>query len=553
MTNTLYRKYRPQSFSELVGQNHIKITLQNEIESDRIAHAYLFFGPRGIGKTTTARLLAKALNCEKRQKGESEPCNECPACQEVIDGRSLDLVEVDAASHTGVDNVRENIIANSRIAPTKRKHKVFIIDEVHMLSVSAFNALLKTLEEPPEQVIFILATTEVHRVPETIVSRCQRFDFKKVSQDEITTRLNDFCQKEKVKVEEKVLKHIAQNASGSMRDAESMLGQVIALGEKDITEDVASLVLPKSDISEVMLLIKHLVDKSSRESIELVGRLSEEGAQLDQFTKTVIEFLRQMLLAKVKEQSNIFEQFTLSDKDQQAEVTRLLEMVDVPQVMRWINVFLAAQEGLKEELTIHQLPLELAVLEICEGTDLKPQSDSGTGQSASLKIAQQQDPALDKKKSDKVGAIKKVISKARDKKKEIISVKARKDKKSQQLVSAEELKEKWPTVLKELKKYNHSLTLTLSVSEIVSVESNILTLGFAYKFYQDRVWEKKNKDTVEKVLKEVYDTKISLKCVTDENLREKLAEKAGAAATPKEDVVNAALDAFGGEVVENNS
>src|SRR3989338_7584274 len=174
MSIALYRKYRPQKFADLVDQNHIKITLENEIKQGRIAHAYLFTGPRGIGKTTTARLLAKAINWEQRTARQSEPCNECFACQNISEGSALDVIEIDAASHTGVDNVRENIIESVRFSPTRLKYKVFIIDEVHMLSISAFNALLKTLEEPPEHVVFVLATTEVHKVPETIMSRCQR-------------------------------------------------------------------------------------------------------------------------------------------------------------------------------------------------------------------------------------------------------------------------------------------------------------------------------------------------------------------------------------------
>ena len=205
MSLALYRKYRPQIFAELVGQNHIKTTLQNELATGKVAHAYLFSGPRGLGKTTVARLLAKAVNCLKRQAGESEPCNQCDACKEIVDNRSLDVIEIDAASNTGVDNVRENIIGNSRFTPTSRKYKVFIIDEVHMLSLSAFNALLKTLEEPPPYAIFILATTEIHRVPPTIISRCQRFDFRKVGLADVVERLNKIVNAEKRKVDQEDL------------------------------------------------------------------------------------------------------------------------------------------------------------------------------------------------------------------------------------------------------------------------------------------------------------------------------------------------------------
>ena len=186
---TLYRKYRPREFKEVVNQNHIKITLEHQVQADKIVHAYLFCGPRAVGKTTLARVLAKAINCTKRKPGESEPCHKCEICQNINLGRSLDIIEIDAASHTGVDHVREHIIASARVTPSVCKYKVFIIDEVHMLSISAFNALLKMLEEPPEYIVFILCTTEVHKVPTTIISRCQRFDFKRISVNDIVKKL----------------------------------------------------------------------------------------------------------------------------------------------------------------------------------------------------------------------------------------------------------------------------------------------------------------------------------------------------------------------------
>jgi DNA polymerase-3 subunit gamma/tau len=205
----LYHKHRPQTFSSIWGQEHIIQTITNQIKNNKLAHAYLFSGPRGVGKTTTARLLAKAANCRNRKNGEFEPCDTCDSCQEITSSRSIDVMEMDAASHTGVDNVREQIIENAQTQPTKSKYKIFIIDEAHMLSTSAFNALLKTLEEPPDFVIFILATTELNKVPETIISRCQRFDFKRLPAETIKKQIKKIAKTEGVEIDPAVIDRIA--------------------------------------------------------------------------------------------------------------------------------------------------------------------------------------------------------------------------------------------------------------------------------------------------------------------------------------------------------
>ncbi|NLO10556.1 MAG: DNA polymerase III subunit gamma/tau, partial [Clostridiales bacterium] len=226
----LYRKFRPDSFKDVKGQDHIVTTLKNQIKSGRIGHAYLFTGTRGTGKTTVAKLLAKTVNCENPKEGD--PCNECSMCKGIMSGTSMNVIEIDAASNNGVENVRE-IVEEVRYSPTEGKYKVYIIDEVHMLSTGAFNALLKTIEEPPSYVIFILATTEVHKIPVTILSRCQRYDFKRITIDNIADRLRELMDEEKLDVEDKALRYIARMADGSLRDALSLLDQCISfyLGE----------------------------------------------------------------------------------------------------------------------------------------------------------------------------------------------------------------------------------------------------------------------------------------------------------------------------------
>jgi DNA polymerase-3 subunit gamma/tau len=296
---TLYRKYRPQNFTEVVGQNHIKLTLEQEIISGKIAHAYLFCGPRAVGKTTLARVFAKAINCDKKKENSADPCNKCKTCLDITAGRALDIIEIDAASHTGVDNVRENIIANALVTPTSYKHKVFIIDEVHMLSASAFNALLKIIEEPPKYVVFILCTTEIHKVPTTIISRCQRFDFKKINTADVVKKLSAVAKNEKITISKGILEAIARQAEGHMRDAESILGQIMAIGGKEITQEEADLVIPRNDLNEVLNLLSYLAKKDAGNAIRLINKLVGEGVNLKTFLDDCIEFFRKLLLIKI--------------------------------------------------------------------------------------------------------------------------------------------------------------------------------------------------------------------------------------------------------------
>ena len=296
----LYRKFRPSEFEDVKGQDHIVTTLQNQIKANRIGHAYLFCGTRGTGKTTVAKIFAKAVNCEHPVNGS--PCGECEMCKSIAAGTSMNVIEIDAASNNGVDNIRE-IREEVTYRPTEGKYKVYIIDEVHMLSIGAFNALLKTLEEPPEYVIFILATTEVHKIPITILSRCQHYDFKRISIETITDRMRDLMQTEQVEVEEKALRYIAKAADGSMRDALSLLDQCIAfyLGQA-LTYDKALEVLGAVDTAVYSRMFRYVAQYNAVGCLELVEEMMVSGRDLTQFINEFIWYLRNLLLIASSEQ-----------------------------------------------------------------------------------------------------------------------------------------------------------------------------------------------------------------------------------------------------------
>ena len=292
----LYRKFRPQEFKDVKGQDHIVTTLKNQIEADRIGHAYLFCGTRGTGKTTIAKIFAKAVNCEHPVDGS--PCGECASCKAVADGTSMNVIEIDAASNNGVESIRE-IREEVTYRPTEGKYKVYIIDEVHMLSIGAFNALLKTLEEPPSYVIFILATTEVHKIPVTILSRCQRYDFKRISVETIYERLKELLKKEQITAEEKAIRYIAKAADGAMRDALSLLDQCIAfyLGQT-LTYDKVLEVLGAVDTEVFSSLLDKVLRQDVSGAMTSVEELIADGRELGQFVIDFTWYLRNLLLLK---------------------------------------------------------------------------------------------------------------------------------------------------------------------------------------------------------------------------------------------------------------
>ena len=330
----LYRKFRPGLFEDVKGQEHIVTTLKNQIKANRIGHAYLFTGTRGTGKTTVAKIFAKTVNCESPT--ENGPCGECRTCKAIAAGASMNVIEIDAASNNGVDNIRE-IVDEVSYSPAEGKYKVYIIDEVHMLSIGAFNALLKTLEEPPSYVIFILATTEVHKLPITILSRCQRYDFKRISIDTITDRMQELIDAEGVQVEEKALRYIAKTADGSMRDALSLLDQCIAFhyGET-LTYDMALDVLGAVDNTVFSKMLRMVIDKNVLGAITLLEEVIYQGRELTQFVTDFTWYLRNLLLLK---SSDGIEDIIDVSGDNLALMREEAELVSAGAIMRYIRIF----------------------------------------------------------------------------------------------------------------------------------------------------------------------------------------------------------------------
>ncbi len=356
----LYRKFRPQEFEDVKGQEHIVTTFKNQIKAERIGHAYLFCGTRGTGKTTVAKIFAKAVNCENPQDGS--PCNECPTCRGINEGTSMNVIEIDAASNNSVDNIRQ-IREEVEYRPTEGKFKVYIIDEVHMLSTGAFNALLKTLEEPPAYVIFILATTESHKIPITILSRCQRYDFRRISIDTIAGRLADLMEKENIKAEEKALRYVAKSADGSMRDALSLLDQCIAfhLGETLTYENVLD-VLGAADTEVFSELLRAVLTADIQKSVRVINRMVEEGRELGQFVEDFIWYLRNLLLLQT---SDDMEEVLEISKDNLVNLKEEANMVETDVLIRYIRIFSELKNQIRY-VNQKRIYIEIAIIKLAK-------------------------------------------------------------------------------------------------------------------------------------------------------------------------------------------
>lgn len=481
---SLYRKHRPQKFIDLVGQDHIKTTLANALQSGKFAHAYLFYGPKGSGKTTTARLLAKALNCTGRPlaEGSFEPCNRCVSCKEIVSGASMDVIEIDAASNRGIDEIR-NLREKIRFAPTAGKYKVYVIDECHMLTKEAFNALLKTLEEPPAHAIFVFATTELHKVPATILSRTQAFDFKKAKHGEIYAKLKKIVKAEKIAIEEEALNLIGRLAFGAFRDAETMLDQVASLGRTDekITLSQVQAILGQATQEEVWRFIEYLVNKNRAKALKLVEEVYFEGKDLENFIGETVGILRQIILAK----SGLEEELALTEEESQ-KIRALAETLSNEEIIAMMEKLIAAAGKVKTSV-LGQLPLEIAVFELTKD-GLRPTANSLRQEAVSQSL------------KSKPLIIKKEIS-------------------GQQKTDNGQLSDSWPSIIQSAKVHSHPLAALLKEAVFSGTDDGTVIITVKYKLHADQICRSKNRQIIEEAILQTVGADYKVECVVDENLK----------------------------------
>ena len=516
-------KWRPKDFDEIVGQKHIVATLKSAIQSNRLAHAYIFAGPRGVGKTSTARILAKALNC--KEGPSANPCQKCYSCKEISDGRSLDVIEIDGASNRGIDEIRV-LRENVKFSPVSGKYKVYIIDEVHMLTTEAFNALLKTLEEPPEFVKFIFATTQPHKVIPTILSRCQRFDFRRIPAMEIAAQLEKIAASENVKVDKDVLFAIAKSSDGSMRDAESVLDQLASFTKQKITLSDVISILGLVEQEALFEITEKIIQKDAKAVLALFNSLIDEGKDIGVFLSNLVEHFRNLMIAKVTKAD-----MKLIDLPQDIceKLLSQSEAFTLEEIFGAFNILVNTQEMTKR-LESLRIPLEINLIRLAHDKkgpvtrNYEEPKQAHAKESFVKKETTQELPKKEplKKEDDKPDPPDPAIK-----------------------ISLENVKGAWENIINNLGRVKMSVATYLSEGEPIKLEKNILTVSFPknYSLHKESLESKDNKAIIEKNVSEVLNADLRLNFILSTEEKQKDNSE-------NHPFIKSALEMFNGRVIK---
>jgi len=511
-------KWRPQDFESIIGQGHIVGTLKNAIQKDRLAHAYLFAGPRGVGKTSTARILAKALNC--KEGPTLKPCQKCPSCLEINQGRSLDVLEIDGASNRGIDEIRA-LRENVKFSPTHGKYKVYIIDEVHQITSDGFNALLKTLEEPPEFVKFIFATTHPQKVMPTIISRCQRMDFRRITVIEIIAQLAKIVRQENLVVDEEVLAAVARSSDGSLRDAESVLDQLVSFSKGSISLKDAISILGMVEQDVLFALTDKIIQKDPGAALKLFNEIIDDGKDPGVFLINLIEHFRNLMVAKVSGGDT-----ELVDLPQEicGRLFKQSQSMSLEEIFMAFNILIATQEMTKR-LDSVRIPLEISLVRLAHSKN-------------------QHNPSISAPAASKAAVL---LTEKKEQPRQIQAEAVKDIPASIVTVSLERVKESWGGIVNNLSKIKMSVSTYLSEGEPLKVQGGLITIAFpkSCSLHKESLDRKENKAMIEKAASELCGADLKVNFILTADMR----QDTGARSNP---FVKSALEMFGGRVVKED-